>query len=59
MKKTLYENTFLEREKNLLNEMANDVIYDESQCGPQEEPFNQEFKISTKKYKKFCKNKIK
>ena len=32
MKKTLYENAFLEREKNLLNEMANDVIYDESQC---------------------------
>ena len=39
--------------------MANDVIYDESQCGPQEEPYNQEFRISTKKYKKFCKNKIK
>ena len=57
---SVVDKDYLEIQKEILNEISDEnIIYEESQCGPQEEPFNQEFRISTKKYKKFCQNKIK
>lgn len=47
-----YKN-FNEREIDILNEMSDDnIIYEETQSGPQEEPIVQEQVINIKKNKK-------
>lgn len=52
MKKNLFENTFIEQEIETLNEIADEnIIYDESLCGPQEEPYPKEYKVDIKKWK--------
>lgn len=58
MKKNLFESTFLQKEIDTLNEIADDyTIYDESQCGPQEEPYVKEYKVDIKKWKVYHQNK--
>ena len=58
MKRSIYESTFIQKEIDTLNEMAEDyVIYDESQCGPQEEPYVKEFKLDINKWKLYHRNK--
>ena len=53
-----YEQNFLEKSKNTLNEMSSEnVIYDEIQIGPQEEPIIYEFPINIRKYRQYV-NKI-
>ena len=45
--------TFNEKEIEILNEISDKTtIYDETQCGPQEEPFITEIKIDPEKYNK-------
>ena len=52
------EQTFLEKSKNALNEMGSEnVIYDEIQIGPQEEPIIHDFPINIQKYRQYV-NKI-
>lgn len=47
------EMSFLTRRKNDLNELAEeDVIYEESQTGPQEEPTLKEIQLNLKSIKK-------
>ena len=47
------EMSFLTRRKNDLNELAEeDVIYEESQTGPQEEPTLKEIRLNLKYIKK-------
>ena len=46
--------TFNEREIDILNEISDEnTIYEETQCGPQEEPIITELKVDTKKWKIF------
>ena len=46
--------TFNEREIDILNELSDEnTIYEETQCGPQEEPIITELKVDTKKWKMF------
>ena len=46
--------TFNEREIDVLNEISDEnTIYEETQCGPQEEPIITELKVDTKKWKMF------
>jgi hypothetical protein len=46
--------TFNEREIDILNEISDEnTIYEETQCGPQEEPIITELKVDTKKWKMF------
>ena len=59
MSKNLFENTFLQKEIDNLNEMADEyTIYDESQCGPQEEPYVKEYKLDVKKWRIYHKKKM-
>ncbi len=54
MKKHEFNDTFLNKEKDILNDIADeDVIYDESQTGPQEEPFLFEYHLDLELWKKF------
>lgn len=47
------EMNFLTKRKNDLNELAKeDIIYEESQTGPQEEPTLKEIKLNLKSIKK-------
>ena len=48
------EKSFLEESKDALNEFSKeDVIYDEIQIGPQEEPIIHDFKINLEQYRKY------
>jgi hypothetical protein len=50
--------TFNEREIDILNEISDEnTIYEETQCGPQEEPIITELKVDTKKWKMYKNNK--
>ena len=50
--------TFNEREKDILNEISSiDTIYEETQCGPQEEPIITEEHINLNQWKNYKKNK--
>ena len=50
--------TFNEREIDILNEIRDEnTIYEETQCGPQEEPIITELKVDTKKWKMYKNNK--
>ena len=52
--------TFNEREIDILNEISDEnTIYEETQCGPQEEPIITELKVDTKKWKMFKSSKKK
>jgi len=43
---------FLEKEKDILNEISDEeTIYEESQCGPQEEPYLKEFRVNLEKWR--------
>ena len=54
MKKYDFNDTFLEKEKDILNNASeNNVIYDESQTGPQEEPFLFEYYLDLNMWKKY------
>jgi len=49
--------SFLEKEIDILNEMSSDeIIYDESQDGPQEEPIVKEYRYDIKKWKEYKKS---
>ncbi len=48
------EQTPIEKQKDILNEMSpEDIIYDETQTGPQEEPFLFEYHLDLELWKKF------
>lgn len=48
----------LEKEKETLNEMGpENIIYDETQTGPQEEPFLFEYNLDLEKWKEYQKEK--
>ena len=50
--------TFNEKEIDILNEMSDEnVIYEETQCGPQEEMIITEHKIDIDKWRKYKNNK--
>ncbi len=60
MKKSLFESNFIQKEIDTLNEIAGeDIIYDESQCGPQEEPYVKEYKVDLGKWRRYRKKKSK
>lgn len=51
------EQSFLEKEIDILNEISSEeIIYDESQDGPQEEPIAKEYHYNKKKWKEYKKN---
>lgn len=51
------ERDFLEKEIDTLNEISSEnVIYDESQDGPQEEPYLKEFHLNLEKWRLYRKN---
>ena len=50
--------TFNEKEIDILNEISDEnIIYEETQCGPQEEMIITEQKIDINKWRKYRKNK--
>ena len=50
--------TFNEKELDILNEISDEnTIYEETQCGPQEEPIITEQKVDIKKWKMYKNNK--
>lgn len=57
MTKKYKGSSFLEKEIDILNEMSSDeIIYDESQDGPQEEPIVKEYRYDIKKWKEYKKS---
>ena len=49
---SVVDKDYLEIQKEILNEISDEnVIYEESQCGPQEEPYLKEYKLDIKKWK--------
>lgn len=55
-----FKNNYLERNKKVLNEISDEnIIYDETQTGPQEAPYLFEYHVDVKKWRKYHKNKIK
>ena len=60
MKKHDFKDTFLEKEKDILNNNSDkDTIYEETQTGPQEEPFLLEYSLDLAMWKKYLKDKDK
>ena len=49
--------SFLEKEIDILNEISSEeIIYEESQDGPQEEPIVKEYRYDIKKWKEYKKS---
>lgn len=60
MKKYDFTNTLLNKEKNILNKTSDkDVIYEETQTGPQEEPFLFEYHLDLNMWEKYLEEKDK
>lgn len=58
LKERNFDDTFLNKEKNILNEIAEEnIIYDETQTGPQEEPYLFEYHVDVKKWRKYHRQK--
>ena len=54
---SVVDKDYLEIQKEILNEISDEnVIYEESQCGPQEEPYLKEYKLDIKKWKLYHEN---
>ncbi len=54
---SVVDKDYLEMQKEILNEISDEnVIYEESQCGPQEEPYLKEYKLDIKKWKLYHEN---
>ena len=59
-KKHDFKDTLLEKEKEILNEISDkNIIYDETQTGPQEEPFLFEYSLDLNMWSKYLKDKDK
>ncbi len=55
-----FKDSYLERNKRVLNEIADEnIIYDETQTGPQEEPFLFEYHVNVAKWRKYHAQKLK
>jgi len=53
-KKHDFKDTLLEKEKEILNEISDkNIIYDETQTGPQEEPFLFEYSLDLNMWSKY------
>ena len=60
MKKHDFKDNLLEKEKDILNEISpEDVIYEETQTGPQEEPFLFEYHLDLNMWEKYLEEKDK
>ena len=59
-KKHDFIDTLLEKEKEILNEISDkNIIYEETQTGPQEEPFLFEYSLDLNMWSKYLKEKDK
>lgn len=59
MKKKDFDDNLLNKEKKILNDISDEnIIYEETQIGPQEEPFLFEFHVDLEAWEKY-KNKNK
>lgn len=59
-KKHDFQDTLLEKEKEILNEISDkNIIYEETQTGPQEEPFLFEYSLDLNMWSKYLKDKDK
>ncbi len=59
MSKQDFNDNFLTKEQQLLNEMSSeDIIYEQTQTGPQEEPFLLETHVDLKKWRKYHQEKM-
>lgn len=59
-KKHDFKDTLLEKEKEILNEISDkNIIYEETQTGPQEEPFLFEYSLDLNMWSKYLKDKDK
>ena len=59
-KKHDFKDTLLEKEKEILNEISDkNIIYEETQTGPQEEPFLFEYSLDLNMWSKYLKEKDK
>ncbi len=59
-KKHDFKDTLLEKEKDILNETSDkNIIYEETQTGPQEEPFLFEYSLDLNMWSKYLKEKDK
>lgn len=59
-KKHDFKDTLLEKEKDILNEISDkNIIYEETQTGPQEEPFLFEYSLDLNMWSKYLKEKDK
>ena len=57
MTKKYKGSSFLEKEIDILNEISSEeIIYEESQDGPQEEPIVKEYRYDIKKWKEYKKS---
>ena len=46
---SVVDKDYLEIQKEILNEISDEnIIYEEAQCGPQEEPYLKEYKLDIK-----------
>lgn len=60
MKPKSFDDNTLTKEKNILNEISSeDVLYDETQTGPQEEPMLFEYNLDVEQWRKYCQEKRK
>lgn len=58
VKERNFDDTFLNKEKSVLNEIAEEnIIYDETQTGPQEEPYLFEYHVDVEKWRKYHRQK--
>lgn len=54
---SVVDKDYLEIQKEILNEISDEnIIYEEAQCGPQEEPYLKEYKLDIKKWKLYHEN---
>lgn len=54
---SVVDKDYLEIQKEILNEISDEnIIYEESQCGHQEEPYLKEYKLDIKKWKLYHEN---
>lgn len=54
---SVVDKDYLEIQKEILNEISDEnIIYEESQCGSQEEPYLKEYKLDIKKWKLYHEN---